>query len=49
MKIVQMLIPAFNKFTRPGIAINPRWITIHETSNTAKGATLINMLKKEAD
>ena len=38
MKIVQMLIPQSNKFTRPGIAMNPAWITIHETGNTTKGA-----------
>lgn len=41
MQIKSMLIPASNKFTRPGIAINPRYITIHETSNTAKGANAL--------
>ena len=25
-------------FTRPGIKMNPEYITIHETDNTAKGA-----------
>lgn len=41
MKIVPMLIPASNKFTRPGIAMSPEYITIHETGNTARGATAL--------
>lgn len=36
-----MLIPASNKFTRPGVAMNPRYITIHETGNRSKGATAL--------
>lgn len=36
MKIVQMRIPASNKFTRLGIAMGPKWITIHETGTQAK-------------
>ena len=38
MKINQKFIPASNTFTRPGIKMNPEYITIHETDNTAKGA-----------
>lgn len=41
MKIVPMLIPASNKFTRPGIAMSPEYITIHETDNTDKGANAL--------
>lgn len=41
MQIQSMLIPSSNKLTRPGIAMNPRYITVHETSNTAKGATAL--------
>jgi N-acetylmuramoyl-L-alanine amidase len=38
MEIKQKLIPANNKETRPGLALNPNYITIHETDNTNKGA-----------
>ncbi|MEK5521883.1 hypothetical protein B5V89_16530 [Heyndrickxia sporothermodurans] len=38
MNINQKFIPASNTFTRPGIKMNPEYITIHETDNTAKGA-----------
>jgi N-acetylmuramoyl-L-alanine amidase CwlA len=38
MEIIQMLIPATNKKTRPGIPMTPKYITIHETDNTAPGA-----------
>ncbi|MBI0578578.1 N-acetylmuramoyl-L-alanine amidase [Neobacillus cucumis] len=38
MKINQKFIPASNTFTRPGIKMNPEYITIHETDNTARGA-----------
>ena len=38
MKINQKFIPVSNTFTRPGIKMNPEYITIHETDNTAKGA-----------
>lgn len=39
MEIKQKLIPASNKTTRPGIPMKPTYITVHETANTAKGAT----------
>ena len=39
MKITQMLIPESNKFTRPGVKMEPQYITLHETANTTKGAT----------
>ncbi|WP_413307027.1 N-acetylmuramoyl-L-alanine amidase [Bacillus sp. 1P10SD] len=38
MKIIQRLIPASNKDTRPGIKMVPKYITIHETDNTSLGA-----------
>ncbi|MEK5171833.1 N-acetylmuramoyl-L-alanine amidase [Heyndrickxia sp. FSL W8-0496] len=38
MEINQKFIPKSNTFTRPGIKMNPEYITIHETDNTAKGA-----------
>lgn len=41
MKIIQMLIPQSNKFTRPGTAINPKYITIHETDNPNTGANAL--------
>lgn len=41
MKISQMLIPISNKFTRPGTAMNPQYITVHETGNTSAGATAL--------
>lgn len=41
MKINQKLIPASNKFTRPGIKMTPKYITIHETANTGKGANAL--------
>lgn len=41
MKIIPMLIPISNKFTRPCIAMEPRFITIHETDNTNKGANAL--------
>lgn len=40
-KIVQMLIPASNKVTRPGIKRKPRHIVIHETGNNGKGANAL--------
>lgn len=39
MEIKQLFIPAGNTKTRPGIKMTPRYITIHETANTASGAT----------
>ena len=41
MKIIPMLIPVSNKFTRPGISMSPKYITIHETGNTAAGANAL--------
>lgn len=34
VKIIEMLIPKSNTFTRPGIKMKPKFITIHETDNT---------------
>ncbi len=34
VKIIEMLIPKSNTFTRPGIKMKPKYITIHETDNT---------------
>lgn len=34
VQIIEMLIPASNKRTRPGIKMTPKYITIHETDNT---------------
>lgn len=41
MKIIPMLIPSMNKFTRPGIAMDPEYITVHETDNARAGATAL--------
>ena len=41
MQIKQMLIPESNKFTRPGVKMEPQYITLHETANTTKGATAL--------
>jgi N-acetylmuramoyl-L-alanine amidase len=41
MQIVPMLIPISNKFTRLGTAMNPQYITVHETGNTSAGATAL--------
>lgn len=38
MEIKQKLISKNNTNTRPGIKMDPQWITIHETDNTSKGA-----------
>ncbi|MBH8609431.1 N-acetylmuramoyl-L-alanine amidase [Thermoactinomyces sp. CICC 10521] len=38
MEIKQLLIPASNTKTRPGIKMTPKYITVHETDNTAAGA-----------
>lgn len=38
MEIKQMLIPVTNKTARPRTPMTPRWISIHETDNTKKGA-----------
>lgn len=41
MKIIQMLIPINLTETRPGIHMDPQYITVHETDNTSKGATAL--------
>ncbi|MFJ5713608.1 N-acetylmuramoyl-L-alanine amidase [Neobacillus sp. NPDC093127] len=38
MNIIQRLIPVSNTSTRPGLELTPKYITIHETDNTAAGA-----------
>ncbi|MCH5586188.1 N-acetylmuramoyl-L-alanine amidase [Shimazuella sp. AN120528] len=38
MEIKQKFIPKSHTQTRPGIPMDPKWITIHETDNTDKGA-----------
>jgi N-acetylmuramoyl-L-alanine amidase CwlA len=38
MNIIQRLIPAYNTETRPGLKMDPKYITIHETDNTSTGA-----------
>lgn len=41
MKIEQMLIPVGNKEQRPGIAMSPEYITIHNTDNYDAGANAL--------
>lgn len=41
MKIIQMFVPSHLTETRPGIKMVPKYITIHETGNTAKEATAL--------
>lgn len=38
MKIIQKIVPKSVTNVRPGRAMTPRFITIHETDNTSKGA-----------
>lgn len=38
MEITQRLIPKKYTHIRPGIPMNPRWVTVHETSNNKAGA-----------
>lgn len=38
MNIQQQFIPISHKKTRPGIKMSPKYITVHETGNTANGA-----------
>ncbi|WP_419892798.1 peptidoglycan-binding protein [Oceanobacillus kimchii] len=38
ISISQLFIPSYN-YNRPGYAMRPQYITIHETANTAPGAT----------
>lgn len=49
MRIVPMLIPSSNTFTRPGIPMLPKWITLHETGNTARGATALAHAKLQSN
>lgn len=41
MEIKQKLIPISKTKTRPRIAMNPKYITIHTTANTSKGANAL--------
>ncbi|MEH7332814.1 N-acetylmuramoyl-L-alanine amidase [Neobacillus drentensis] len=41
MNIIQRLIPVSHTETRPGIKMVPKYITIHETDNTARGADAV--------
>lgn len=38
MNIIQNIIPKHQKKQRPGYNMKPRYITVHETANTSKGA-----------
>ncbi|MDR4288150.1 N-acetylmuramoyl-L-alanine amidase, partial [Bacillus thuringiensis] len=37
-----MIVPKGNDDIRPGYPMVPKYITIHETANTAKGANALN-------
>ena len=41
MRIETMLIPKDNKYTRPGVAMEPKYITIHETANYTTNANAL--------
>ncbi|MGE7883791.1 S-layer homology domain-containing protein [Bacillus sp. NPDC094077] len=41
----EMIVPKGNDNIRPGYAMVPKYITIHETANTAKGANALNHAK----
>lgn len=45
MKINQLLIPKKFTYARPGYRMVPKYITIHETANTKKGANAENHAK----
>lgn len=45
MRIVEMLIPSTNKYTRPGFKMAPKFLTVHETGNTDKGANAFHNAK----
>lgn len=45
MEIKQMLIPSSNTKTRPKIAMSPKYLTIHTTGNTDKGADALEHAK----
>lgn len=49
MEIKQMLIPATLTKTRPKIAMKPKYLTIHTTANTAKGATALAHAKLQVN
>jgi N-acetylmuramoyl-L-alanine amidase CwlA len=49
MEIKQKLIPITLTATRPRIAMNPKWITIHETDNPNKGANALAHAKLQAN
>ncbi|MCV5434037.1 hypothetical protein OFN37_33535, partial [Escherichia coli] len=38
----EMIVPKGNENIRPGYAMEPKYITIHETANTSKGANALN-------
>ena len=40
-----MIVPKGNDDIRPGYPMVPKYITIHETANTAKGANALNHAK----
>ena len=40
-----MIVPKGNENIRPGYAMEPKYITIHETANTSKGANALNHAK----
>ena len=41
----EMIVPKGNDDIRPGYPMVPKYITIHETANTAKGANALNHAK----
>ncbi|MGE6616428.1 S-layer homology domain-containing protein [Bacillus mycoides] len=41
----EMIVPKGNENIRPGYAMDPKYITIHETANTSKGANALNHAK----
>ncbi|KWU64882.1 N-acetylmuramoyl-L-alanine amidase [Bacillus mycoides] len=41
----EMIVPKGNENIRPGYAMAPKYITIHETANTSKGANALNHAK----
>jgi len=49
MEIKQKLIPVTLTATRSRIAMNPKWITIHETDNPNKGANALAHAKLQAN
>ncbi|WP_264448618.1 S-layer homology domain-containing protein [Bacillus cereus] len=41
----EMIVPKGNENIRPGYAMDPKYITIHETANTSNGANALNHAK----